>query len=93
MLKIKSDFSTSVFCFVFLACIFCCDANLNLENIYSNTTYADIIKLERFKYDLFSPKAIKGFEFLTQKNLKCLQELSKIGIGLGRKKEWALKSK
>lgn len=93
MLRIKSDLSTPVFCLVFLTYFFCSNATLESESSKSNATYMGINDFKRFKNDIFSPKKIETFKFLTSDNLKCLQELGKIAIGLDRTEEWPLKSK
>lgn len=95
MVRNKSDLLKLVFYLVFLTFILCSHANLESENVYSNETYMDIVDIERFKNDLFSPKTNDEFRlnFFDSNNLKCLEELGKIGTGLYDKKLWAIKSK
>lgn len=95
MVRIESDLPKTVFFLVFLACTLCCHASLESEFFHSNSTHSAIIDLERFKSDLFSPKINEKFGsiFFEQKNLLCMKELAKIGIGLYKGELWAIKSK
>lgn len=90
----KSGFSNSLFFLVFLTFVLCNHAHLESENIHSDTTYMDIVDLEKFKYDLFLPKQNNDsrFDLLTPSNQKCLHALSEIAMGLRRKEKWAIKS-
>lgn len=76
-----------------LACILCSSGvSPGPDDVNLSATAMD---LERFKNDLFSSNKSDEFRFdlFAPNNKKCLQELSKIGMGLSRFEMWAIKSK